>query len=349
MLFIIAGHCVTQNDFLNIAYGINLYVGAFLGSAASIGVNCFLFIGVYFMVDADFNARRIVKLYGNLIFYTIPLTMLMIVIGADITFKDIIRSFFPFVGKALWFASSYIALILISPWLKKVKNLSKESHLNLLVILFFLISVWVTIYSFDRLEDQWLDSFVWFIYSYIFISYVKKYNIAIRNMWALVGVICYFIISMIYAMTYKNPDGFLIVDKINFITHNMLCDIKCVPNSFIAFSIFMWFKNMKIGSIKWINLMSAGTFAVYIIHQTPSFIDFMWKKIFIASYWIKTPYSSIGIVAVSCLIFILFSLCDYPRLKYLESIYINSKVAKNIITYINNFYTDVFFEKKKYL
>ena len=132
-------------------------MGAIFGQALIIGVNAFLILGVWFMVDAKFSSQRIVKLYLHLISYTWPITLLVFLLGFHPSIKDIARGTFPLVGKGLWFVSVYLVLISLSPFLQKVLEWPRRMTKNLLILLSAFIPFWVTLWSFDRVENQWLD------------------------------------------------------------------------------------------------------------------------------------------------------------------------------------------------
>ena len=58
------GHVIAETfgGFYVTATGWNLYLGAIFGQVLSIGVNTFLILGVWFMVDVKLSSQRIVKL-----------------------------------------------------------------------------------------------------------------------------------------------------------------------------------------------------------------------------------------------------------------------------------------------
>ena len=67
MLAIVSGHLLTQSSLDNVT-GTNHVLALLLGSGVRIGVNVFLILGVWFMVDAKFRAERIVRLYLEVFF-----------------------------------------------------------------------------------------------------------------------------------------------------------------------------------------------------------------------------------------------------------------------------------------
>lgn len=81
IIAVVLGHFIRQSGLADTATGANAIINTFLGSGGRISVNVFLLLGSWFMVDATFRLRRIVRLYLEVVFYSIPITLLMITIG----------------------------------------------------------------------------------------------------------------------------------------------------------------------------------------------------------------------------------------------------------------------------
>ena len=79
MLAIVSGHFVGQSGILDNANGINEFILYIIGFGQRIAVNIFLIIGTWFMVDRDFKAKRVVKLYSQVFIYTVTITTIMLI------------------------------------------------------------------------------------------------------------------------------------------------------------------------------------------------------------------------------------------------------------------------------
>lgn len=130
IFFIFIGHFMGQGAYFSYVGGINLYLGMLLGNASRIFVNVFLFIGIWFMVDSKYSGRRILKLYFITWTYTSTLTIAVLLLGLRPDLKYVLAGLLPFVGKNLWFVSTYIALLLLHLWLQKVLILKQNSLKN---------------------------------------------------------------------------------------------------------------------------------------------------------------------------------------------------------------------------
>lgn len=158
-----------------------------IGYGSRIAVNLFLMTGVWFMVDSNFKGKRVMKLYGSLWFYSVGITLILLIVGQNVRFSDLASSFFPILRRRMWFVPQYITLMLISPFLKIVfERMNKETAKRALIVGFFFISFICTIHGF---EDRWLDAFVWFAYVYFVIAYFKRYgfNLKLKKSLCLVG------------------------------------------------------------------------------------------------------------------------------------------------------------------
>ena len=282
MLMIVAGHFINQSQYMLCVPrgGIYEWFGVYFGSGARIAVNMFLLLGCWFMVDATYRARRITKLYFNVWTLTVPITLVVLLLGYHSAGKDIVRGFVPFLGKALWFASAYLALVLVAPWLNKIFLLPQKSLRNLLLLLTCLINLWVTIYSFDRMEDQWLDCLVSFMWTYLFVGYYKRYCLLTFNKWMVLfwGLGSYVLLTTLAHVTVNMDGG--VGHAIGHMANNFLTDYKTIPNLFIAMCFFYFFQNLHIGKVDCINYVAQGAFTTYIIHQTPVFIHVLWFDLY---------------------------------------------------------------------
>ena len=163
MLFIILGHFIMQGGIFENYRNTNHIFPYILGFGSSISVNIFLIIGTWFMVDKDFKSERVVKLYSQVFFYTTIITTILVVSGLSIPIKDIFRGYFPFFGRALWFSSAYITLMLLTPYLKRIFNIGEKKLYQLLCLMFVFISV---VSTFPDLQQNYLCNTLWFAFVY---------------------------------------------------------------------------------------------------------------------------------------------------------------------------------------
>lgn len=171
MLLIVAGHFVGQSHAREILSGTDLYAAMFLGSGSRVAVQLFLMLGVWFMVSSHFRADRLLKLGGQTVFYSLLVVIVLALLGEPLKTKDIMSGIFPFTF-TLWFATSYLVLIAVSPWLHKLLDWDRTVLRNFLIVLFILIPV---VCSIHKPMDTYLCTVIWFMYVYLCMGYYKKY------------------------------------------------------------------------------------------------------------------------------------------------------------------------------
>lgn len=174
MLMIVSGHFLGQTMAPETTTGTNLFFVCFAGSGARVAVNLFLLIGTWFMVDSIFRPDKFLKLYFQTAFFTIGLSLVLLLLGWSYSKAEMVRCFLPFTLRPVWFASSWMALMLLSPYLKKMcSSLSYRELKNVVIIGFVLISVMSSISP--KRMDNWLCALIWFCYVYVFMFYYKNF------------------------------------------------------------------------------------------------------------------------------------------------------------------------------
>ena len=270
MMAIVLGHCLRQNDcFLALPNMI------FASGMLRIAVNVFLIVGCWFMVDATFSRKRVFSLYRTLAFYSIPISVLMFFVNPDASLRQVLRGVFPFFGCAVWFASAYISLILLSPFLQHIFTLPRTRQRTLVVALLLVIVVPATLQP----CQGYVADLLWFPCVYLMTGYVKhsaRY-VAFRGKWLALLFGCVLYGAMVLGARWGGPLAPL--------ADGWLWSISTLPNFLCAFAVFTFFIKLDIGVIRPINFLAKSTFAVYIVHQTPAFMSYEWGRIWCVSSW----------------------------------------------------------------
>ena len=343
MVAIVLTHVSAQafdRSVLSITNNIFMY---FVGSGSRIAVNLFLMTGIWFMVEASFSAKRIIKLYGSLWFYSVFITLILLLLGFDISIKNIGSSFFPFLRRRMWFVSQYIALLLISPILQGFVSKMRRAALKTTILIgFILISC---ICSIRSVEDNWLDAFVWFAYVFFVIAYFKKYGFSkkIKIEWYLVtGVLLYSILTTGYVVCLYNESSIFKLGSSIF--RQYLGDYKSVPNFVISLLIFVYFAKLDIGKKRIVNELAKNTLDVYMIHQQDAFIPIIWFSVFHTLEWQTSSYFIVYYLGTVLAVFIVGSIIGRIRVRFFEPIWINSRLFHFISKKLDSFYSPLISE-----
>lgn len=313
ILMIVMMHFCSQGG---IPIGDNLLT-TLLASGGRMAVNIFLLIGCWFMVDSPFRPERIAKLYLQIVFYSIPITLLMIALGESQGLRNVFQGLAPFFGRSVWFASAYISLIALSPFLNKVFLLPSPSLKRLVILLFVLFGIVSTIPNFTPID--YIADFSWFCSVYIFVGWAKRENIFNRlcGKWVCLAL-ALTIYGMLCGASYWAP------------THDLayfwLINIKSIPAFAFALFTFAFFLKLDIGRRRAINLAARSVFSVYIIHQIPAFTHFEWHTLFHSDWLAQQPVQvqGLGILTVAIIVFVCASTIDALRI-LIEHHYLNTR------------------------
>lgn len=324
MLLIISGHFYGQSQGYHKAGNFPVLL---FSSGARVAVNLFLMIGVWFMVDKKFKAERIFKIWNTVWFWSVILTSLVIIEGFPISIFGCITAIFPILFWNLWFASAYIVLLLLAPYLDlfcqnivKVYGRPGGGKITYFIILLFVLVIGQSTYV-PLFMDTWFCAIIYFMFVYVTMWFYKRKKVIFHhNKWFVLslGLILYTI--FVFVANYENSLHPLLSD----ICSRYLSDYKCLPNFLISSSIFYFIMNTDIGCMKWINLLSSVSFGVYVIHQVPFFRDYLWLYILRIDSW---GYSDLYDLIFISSVFIIYLICG--SLEYLRQILIERKLSKS--------------------
>lgn len=335
MLLIIAGHLGGQAFGSDLGNAGRIWITIF-GNGSRIAVNLFLMIGCWFMLDRPFKAERVVKLYSTTWFYSVVFTVLAILVGAQPSTFQVISAFFPFIRKSLWYITSYISVLLIAPFLKKLMDvLDKQSQLKLIVVLTFLVPFMSTI---SKMMDTYLCSITWFIYILLLVTYYKSnqsFDKIKKEFFMIAGLSIYILLVMGRLICQLSGQNQLFVLG-DTVLGQYLGDYKSIPNFLCSCLIFIYFTKFELRN-KTINNVAQNTLDVYIIHQVPVFYPVMWNM-FRPYTWQQSNYFGFYYTVIVASVFIICTVIGRVREQYLEPIWCRSKSFNRICNRLNTFY-----------
>lgn len=279
-----------------------------LEALSIVAVNCFVLISGYFLCKSEFKLKKFLKLWGEVIFYSIIIYVIFVIIGIEkISISNLVRIIFPVITNQYWFVTSYLMLYLISPFLNKLINaLNREEYKKLLIIIlipFCLLSILPTEMSLDKTGGYGI---IWFVCLYFVAAYIRNYKTKFtktRN---------YFLLYI----------AFSVVILVAIIGIQQICQILNISdksekmtayNNPIVFlssvSLFLTFLNLKVhdGILqKVIKFVAPLTFAVYIIHEHFAVNKVLYTNIL----HVEQCYNNnLGILICITSIFLVFLVC----------------------------------------
>lgn len=292
------------------------------------------------MINSKFTLKKFLKLEGTILFYSIGILMLFsnfIDPIGNIDIKTIIRSLLPLLFSMYWFATCYIVLMFISPFLNYTIKTFTKKHLQKLIIT--LIILWCLIPTFLKTEPGY-SQFVWFVTLYLIASYTKLYfphriNIKKHLFVAVISIII-LLGSVVTFNIIGNFTGIsLFLDKsIIFLRENNLLIL------IISIELFLVFLGIKPFYSKFINIIGCSTFGVYLIHDNYLMRAYLWKTIFRNSDYYHSKYLILHAICTIIIVYIGCTVIEIIRQNTFEKIwmiYVDKFVIKNINIYLSKF------------
>ena len=319
ILFHISLHGNIVKYFAKIPFSINKCWLYGLRSLGKVGVNIFVLISGYFLINKNkISIPKILKLWLHIVFYCVGIYLLFVGLGREpFEIKRFLITFLPITFNEWWFASTYFILYLLSPFINRfLHSLDKKDYKKLLIITTIMWSIIPTFLN----TDLECGNLLWFIYLYALAGYINLYkdDFKTKPIKCFVVAFLFMIIGIAVSMTIswlmqKN----MYWKELVFHIYNMETIVSLV----MAVSIFVAFKNINIKENKIINTISASTFGIYLMHDHDFIRLFIWREFFKLKKFRKRlmfiPYS----LGMAIVVFIFFSIIEIIRIRFLEKYY----------------------------
>lgn len=333
MLLIVMSHC---DEFFGLAdrystsLGIYKIITDWLHSGGQIGVGCFLLISGYFMVEQKVTIRKILKLVGEVWFYTIG-TYLIFGGGYRLLHngmgklwfvKQTVYAFSPILFSHYWFVTAYIILLIVSPFLNKlIFALDKKNYQKFLVTLiglFVILAGGIPSALSGMIGGRLIPVFV----IYIIAGYIRRFGDlkkanATRHF--MVALVMYFLLLFsFYAITYL---GIKLNSEMILNHRYFYRELNSPLVVIICVELFIGFGCLEVKYMKMLNSIAGCTFGVYLIHQNRIVQELM-PGLF-PIYKVHSPFLvfAYSIFAVM-IIYVVCTLIDWIRKKTVEKLWI---------------------------
>ena len=295
-----------------------LWIQFILGG--NLGVDLFVLISGYFLITWDrVDTRKAVRLWTQMFFYSVVIFLVFLLTGRKpFQVRDLVSALLPVLSGQWWFASTYLILYLIFPFVNiLLRSMSREEYRRMLLGMAFL---WCGIPTFCRFSVQ-ANHLIVFICLYSVGGYIRLWRedaaadtgkcvcvTALLSGLYLLIVLSFNVIGLFIPIFGQHPTFF-----------NTKQGIPIVA---LAVSIFLVFKSMRVRQRKWIQVLSSATFGVYLIHDHPWVREFLWTDLFRNAVFQDSP----RLIPYSCLVvFAVYSCCtvlERLRAEKLERAYL---------------------------
>lgn len=340
MLVIIAHHYVVNSGITSL-YDFNHITGNMIflqifGFGGKMAINIFIMITGYFMVKSEFGLTKWLKLWLEIMFYNIFISIILFLGGYTFSIKTILQTLFPITYTVqVGFASTFMFMYLMIPFINlMLHGLSEKQHRTLVMLLLYLFTGISTFSLFNNTFSE----LGWYISVYIIAAYISLYPKDIyqnQKKWISVFAGTYILIcgSILVVDFVGVRFGFTAYYYMVINAHKFLAVIGAV-------SIFLIFKNLKIKHSKLINTVSTTTFGVLLIHANSDVMrQFLWKD-FLKNMLFYN--SNMLIVHAVCSVLGIYCICviiDLLRIKFVETPFYDLLERKGIlkkVSYLQN-------------
>ena len=284
MLLIVIFHFSDWGEIIKITEPLNnKFFGEFINIGGNLGVNLFVLISGYFLIDSKFKMKKLLKIILEVWTYSVGISLICFVFNiGDLKTKSLLQSILPISYNMYWFATTYIGMYILFPTINKFLNTTNyKEHINIIIILGIMLSV---IPTFIPRAKPFNSNLMWFIYMYIIAAYIKKYDIKFLN---------------------NNKKNLVII----------------VLTTLLLFMLsVIYFKNINIKDNKIINIFARSSFAVYLIHINVLIRRYLFTDILkLQNFYDKSTLILAGYVFISSIsIYLICIVIDILRIKLIE-------------------------------
>lgn len=196
------------------------------------------------------------------VFYSVTIYLLLSVFGkTTFSFRSFVYSVFPVSTNGYWFATAYLVMYCLSPFLNLIIKHGDKRSLAALVV--FLLAIQCVVnYGIGHIT---ISDIGWFMTLYLLSEYLKRYPLKVLSFSRFsvpVAAASWLVMAVFNIWTSK--DFWLM-------TH-LICLICSV-------SLFASFKNTEIKHNKFINAVAKATFGIYLIHDNQNIRRLLWVDI----------------------------------------------------------------------
>ncbi len=239
------------------------------------GINTYVLISGFFLSKSHIRISRIIQLLCQVYFYTILVSVAMMVVGTYALHNDnsvykVVQYIFPISSEHYWFVTAYVIMYMMAPVMNAA--VEKLTRKQMKIVITGLLLWFCFIKSFVPVlfpTDKFGYDYGWFICLYLIAAYIRKYNVVLfytARKSALVYLIsCAIIATMSISLYFINLNwgGFLHYQQVPF-NYNFIFTLTASLGLF-SFFRFYRMKENKVADV--VRAVGPLTFGVYLLHM----------------------------------------------------------------------------------
>lgn len=308
--------------FDDLSTNINKYFITFLDIGGRYGVGIFVMITGYFMWNKIFKSIRVLKVYTETYYYSVlGFIFFSFIATNEQLVSEMRKTFMPYTQERYWYVTSFITLLLLSPYINKlIQVLGKKEYQGLLAIMIFIWSILQTLIT----KHFLYSNIIGFVLLYLMGAYLAKYQDSFKKKQK---VYLYYAVGS-YLVLYL----ILIIFKLKSSTipyFNIVYDYYIQQTSFLilfsSFNLMIWSVKRKQFNSNWINNIAGATFAMYLIHDNDMFRFTLWRE------YLQTPkYQDGWTMYVHLIVSILLIMSFSYVLNYISKKLLLNNIHRNL-------------------
>lgn len=248
---------------------IQYYVYRFIHALCQVGVNCFVLISGYYLINSKTFIHRFLKIFIHTVFYSLLFYLIFVVLGKyEFEWKMVMVYATPIGHEIYWYVTRYIVLLVFVPFINiLIKNLNLKQFKFFILLMLTFFSVYPFLFHSGYLNMITGKEFSLFILLYCIGAYIRKSQI-IKPVFS-----CFCLYTMIIL---TGVCIIIFADKLQInIENNYILRYNSPLIIGASYFFFMAFKGIKIDKkvsmeiSGWIQKIGGLTFGVYLIHNHP--------------------------------------------------------------------------------
>lgn len=275
MIFVVVLHVngYISDTFLDIEIPYSTaFIWHVLEAIAYPAIHLFVMASAWYLVDSKskhFNGA-ILKIWLPTFIVCIVGLLIALIVGIPVGIKELLRSIFPFAGRAYWYVSDYILLLLFAPFLNSCINSISHKQLSQGIIVLILINciapTFLTIFDWN----QNYSNIGLFILLYFVVAYIKSSAVHLkvnRKIWGGVWVLSIMILFCSWIVIGKIGNVFPIFQGREEYFYQYSSPFVIAE----AIGAFLFLLNNKTHSNRVVTTIANASLIVYLIHMHPAF------------------------------------------------------------------------------
>ncbi len=319
ILFIISFHYVYKGDFVfDSSFGLNEYILKIFWHFGELGVNLFMLISGYFMVNSKFKVKKLILLIAQVSFYNILTLAIACGLGEyQISgIVSLVKELFPVTLNRFWFITAYIIVYVLSPYLNTLAHaLSKSAYQKFLLTVLVMWSIIPTALGvfFGSTEEMlYYNRLIWIIIVYFVGGYIRLHPAKLtRSMKSsiITSAVAFGVLAVSVLIIAKFSGLFA---KLGTTEIAYFWTPNTIPLFALSIGIFGIFTHINLSYNQIINRIASTTLGIYLLHDGV-LVGLLWRTIFKNATHQDSPFLILYIIGSTLAVFAVGAVIDLIR------------------------------------